>query len=139
MNLANTLADILCMGKEAVYRRLRGEVSFLVFYEVLNIGMFCIRLDGSPTYDMMCNAVAAIPVSYTHLTDTRNFITDGTAKSIKIPYGIAINPETGEFFVTDAKDLSLIHIYLQRKQFQQFNPDWTGNGLRADTKSGLLD
>lgn len=23
MNLANTLADILCMGKEAVYRRLR--------------------------------------------------------------------------------------------------------------------
>ena len=37
-------------------------------------------------------------------TDTRNFITDGTEKSIKIPYGIAINPETGEFFVTDAKD-----------------------------------
>lgn len=33
---------------------------FLVFYEVLNIGMFCIRLDGSPTYAMMCNAVAAI-------------------------------------------------------------------------------
>ena len=28
MNLANTLADILCMGKEAVYRRLRGEMSF---------------------------------------------------------------------------------------------------------------
>lgn len=33
---------------------------FLVFYEVLNIGMFCIRLDGSPTYAMMCNAIAAI-------------------------------------------------------------------------------
>lgn len=33
---------------------------FLVFYEILNIGMFCIRLDGSPTYAMMCNAVAAI-------------------------------------------------------------------------------
>ena len=30
-------------------------------------------------------------------------------------------------------------VYLQRKQFQQFNPDWTGNGLRTDTKSGLLD
>ena len=30
MNLANTLADILCMGKEAVYRRLRGEVSFTI-------------------------------------------------------------------------------------------------------------
>lgn len=33
---------------------------FLVFYEILNIGMFCIRLDGSPIYAMMCNAVAAI-------------------------------------------------------------------------------
>lgn len=33
---------------------------FLVFYEILNIGIFCIRLDGSPTYAMTCNAVAAI-------------------------------------------------------------------------------
>lgn len=35
---------------------------------------------------------------------TRNFIKDGTDKKIKIPYGIAVNPDTGEFFVTDAKD-----------------------------------
>ena len=35
---------------------------------------------------------------------TVSYATDGTEKSIKIPYGIAINPETGEFFVTDAKD-----------------------------------
>ena len=27
-NLANALMDILCIGKEAVYRRLRGEVTF---------------------------------------------------------------------------------------------------------------
>lgn len=27
-NLANYLVDILCMGKEAIYRRLRGEVAF---------------------------------------------------------------------------------------------------------------
>ncbi len=33
---------------------------FLVFYEILNIGMFCIRLDGSPTYALMCTAIAAI-------------------------------------------------------------------------------
>lgn len=33
---------------------------------------------------------------------TRSFIKDGTDKSIKIPYGIAVNPETREFFVTDA-------------------------------------
>ena len=35
-------------------------VPFLVFYEILNIGMFYIRLDGSPNYAMMCNATAAI-------------------------------------------------------------------------------
>lgn len=35
---------------------------------------------------------------------TRNFIKDGTEKKVKTPYGIAVNPNTGEFFVTDAKD-----------------------------------
>lgn len=33
-----------------------------------------------------------------------NFITDGTEREITIPYGIAIHPETGEIFVTDAKN-----------------------------------
>lgn len=35
-------------------------VPFLVFYLVLNAGMFYIRLDGAPQYAMMCNTVAAI-------------------------------------------------------------------------------
>ncbi len=35
---------------------------------------------------------------------SRNFITDGTEQSITTPYGIAINPETKEIFVTDATD-----------------------------------
>lgn len=35
---------------------------------------------------------------------TRNFITDGTEKDIAIPYGVAINPESRDFFVTDAKN-----------------------------------
>ena len=35
---------------------------------------------------------------------TRNFITDGTEKDIDIPYGVAINPENKEFYVTDAKN-----------------------------------
>ncbi|MFY0254547.1 YncE family protein [Chitinophaga sp. 30R24] len=33
-----------------------------------------------------------------------NFITDGTERSIKMPYGIAVNPATKEIFVTDARD-----------------------------------
>ena len=35
INLANYLTDALCMGKEAVYRRLRGEVAF-TFDEIAN-------------------------------------------------------------------------------------------------------
>lgn len=33
-----------------------------------------------------------------------NFITDGTEKEITIPYGIAVHPETGDIFITDAKN-----------------------------------
>lgn len=33
---------------------------------------------------------------------SHNFITDGTEKEIKLPYGVAVNPETKEFFVCDA-------------------------------------
>ena len=35
---------------------------------------------------------------------TRNFITDGTDKNIKIPYGIMVNPITKDIYVTDAKN-----------------------------------
>lgn len=35
---------------------------------------------------------------------TRNFITDGTDKYIKVPYGLAVHPETKDIFVTDAKN-----------------------------------
>jgi len=34
--LVNVLADMLCIGKDAVYRRLRGEMAF-TFYEVMKI------------------------------------------------------------------------------------------------------
>lgn len=40
--------------------------------------------------------------SLTKISD--NFITDGTDSEIAIPYGIAIHPETGEIFVTDASN-----------------------------------
>ena len=34
----------------------------------------------------------------------RKFITDGTEKNIKIPYGIAVNRVNKDVYVTDAKD-----------------------------------
>jgi DNA-binding beta-propeller fold protein YncE len=35
---------------------------------------------------------------------TRNFITDGTERLIKIPYGIMVHPRTKDIYVTDAKN-----------------------------------
>lgn len=35
---------------------------------------------------------------------SKNFITDGTEDEIKMPYGINIHPETGDIYVTDAKN-----------------------------------
>ncbi|NII26312.1 YncE family protein [Pseudoflavitalea sp. X16] len=48
---------------------------------------------------------------------SRNFITDGTDKKIAIPYGIAVNPETREILVTDAKD------YVTPGRLYCFSPD----------------
>ena len=53
---------------------------------------------------------AANTISYT-IIDTksqevidRNFIKDGTEKEIQLPYGLAINSEQGELYLTDAKN-----------------------------------
>ena len=33
-----------------------------------------------------------------------NFIKDGTEADIEIPYGLKVNPENGDIYVTDAKN-----------------------------------
>ena len=48
---------------------------------------------------------------------SRNFITDGTEKEITIPYGIAVHPESGDIFVTDAKN------YVSSGTLYCFTPD----------------
>ena len=50
------------------------------------------------------------------VTVNRNFITDGTEKEITTPYCIAVNPDNGDVFITDAKDHvtpGMIHCYGQ--------------------------
>jgi len=47
----------------------------------------------------------------------RSFITDGTEKKIKIPYGIAVNPVTKDVYVTDARD------YVSPGTVYCFNPE----------------
>ena len=46
-----------------------------------------------------------------------NFITDGTEREILIPYGIAVHPDTGDIFVTDAKN------YVSSGTLYCFTPD----------------
>lgn len=45
---------------------------------------------------------------------TDKLISDGTEADIEVPYGIAVNPTTGDFFLTDAKNYvssGLLHCY----------------------------
>lgn len=63
----------------------------------------------------------------TQKVTTKNFITDGTDKKITLPYGIAVNPENGEFFVTDAKN------YVIPGTLYCFNPDGT---LKWEVETG---
>ena len=53
----------------------------------------------------------------THEIVSTNFITDGTDREIIIPYGIAVHPETGDIFVTDAKN------YVSSGTLYCFGPD----------------
>lgn len=69
------------------------------------------------------NYTASNTISYgiinvkTHEVVSTNFITDGTEKEITIPYGIAVHPETGDIFVTDAKN------YVSSGTLYCFSPD----------------
>lgn len=71
----------------------------------------CISGDSAYIYSVEWNwTVQRNTISYaivntqTEKVMTSNFITDGTDKLIKIPYGIAVNPLNGDIYVTDARD-----------------------------------
>lgn len=52
-----------------------------------------------------------------HILVTTNFISDGTDKTIKIPYGIKVHPQTKEIYVTDARN------YVSPGTLYCFSPD----------------
>ncbi len=70
---------------------LHGDSLYIYSYEWNNE-----TNDGIPTY--------AIVDIRTKKVVSQNFITDGTEKEIKMPYGINVHPETGDIYVTDAKN-----------------------------------
>ena len=53
----------------------------------------------------------------THQVVTRNFITDGTEQQFQNPYGIAVNPNNHDIFLTDARD------YVTPGKVYCFSPD----------------
>lgn len=75
------------------------------------VGNYCIEGDSLYLYSAEWSYVSMDnEVSYgivnivDHQVKTRNFITDGTDQTIRIPYGIKVNPITKDIYVTDARN-----------------------------------
>ena len=80
--------------------------------DTLNIAVSNFHLDGDSLYiysDEWSNVSMQNEISYGIIDVvkkeriTQNFITDGTEKKIRAPYGITVNPITKDIYVTDAK------------------------------------
>jgi DNA-binding beta-propeller fold protein YncE len=75
------------------------------------VSEFCIVGDSLYAYSVSWSYITytneisyAIVNTKTHEIVSRNFITDGTDKQIEIPYGIMVNTNTKDIYVTDAGD-----------------------------------
>ena len=60
-------------------------------------------MSNQTTYGVF-NIQSQIPNNPCPISNIQSFITDGTEKNIKIPYGIQVNPYTGDIYITDAKN-----------------------------------
>ena len=60
-------------------------------------------MSNQTTYGVF-NIQSQIPNNPYPISNIQSFITDGTEKNIKIPYGIQVNPYTGDIYITDAKN-----------------------------------
>lgn len=76
----------------------------------LAVTEWCLEGDNLYTFGSEYNSTSGQYTMNYAITDVRtekvvshNFITDGTEKNIMKPYGLAVNPETQEIFVTDAR------------------------------------
>ncbi len=60
-------------------------------------------MSNQTTYGVF-NIQSQIPNNQYPISNIQSFITDGTEKNIKIPYGIQVNPYNGDIYITDAKN-----------------------------------
>lgn len=101
-----THSNLFVLSKKSGYNKL--EVTDTVHIPCSNMA---IQGDSLYVYSTEWNQIAgsnttsyAIVNIRTHEVVSRNFITDGTEKDIIMPYGITIHPESGDIYVTDAKN-----------------------------------
>ncbi|MGN0232453.1 MAG: YncE family protein [Muribaculaceae bacterium] len=125
IEVAINLHRVICDSRGQLWISSRGdyyeEASKLYCYDIrkrrmvaeLDVPVSNMHLDGDSLYIVSTGwsyITMQNEVSYA-IVDTRrlekvcdNFITDGTDKDIKIPYGIAVNPITKDIYVTDARN-----------------------------------
>ena len=86
---------------------------------VIGVEWSYVKMENTVTYALINTATLEL------VSD--NFITDGTEKSIEIPYSVAVNPVTKEIYVGDAKD------YITPGRLYCFSP----NGVKQwDVRTG---
>lgn len=123
--IAINLQCVTCDSYGGLWVSTRGdyyeEESKLYCYDVrkkriekeLDVPVSSMWLDGDSLYVVSIswnNITMTDTVTYaivnvkTREVVTRNFITDGTEDKIRKPYGVAVNPETKDIYVTDAKN-----------------------------------
>ncbi len=116
----NTISSCLC-----VLERKSANSTDMVVTDTLDIpcSNMCIQGDSLYFYSTEWNeqteenaiSYGIINVKTKELV-TDHFITDGTEDDITIPYGLQINPENGDIYVTDAKNYvssGVVHCYDQ--------------------------
>lgn len=94
------------LGKVAGYNRMEVKDTIPIACSNMAVhgdSLYCYATEWNE-YTASNTITYAIVNTETHEVVSRSFITDGTEKNIEIPYGIAIHPETGDIFITDAKN-----------------------------------
>ncbi|MDY3932446.1 MAG: YncE family protein [Muribaculaceae bacterium] len=125
IEVAINLHRVICDSRGQLWISSRGdyyeEESKLYCYDIrkrrmvaeLDVPVSSMHLDGDSLYivsvgwsyiTMQNEVTYAIVDTRSHEKVCDNFITDGTDKDIKIPYGIAVNPITKDIYVTDARN-----------------------------------
>lgn len=105
-NYNNIPSNLFVLGKKKGYNRMQVT-------DTIGIPCSNMAVHGDSLYvysTEWSNISGENTVSYalvntrTHKVVSKSFITDGTEKDITIPYGIAIHPESGDIYITDAKN-----------------------------------